>query len=112
VAKKSAKFKDILKEAVGGVVGLNPIGGMMGGSSTGDAQMAIDKNALSDIFKRDRRKRFEGEKSVVLREDADGSVTLKRTGVNEMKLVVRRGSKEKTYNLSEEAVSGLIDLME
>lgn len=111
---KSAKFKDLLKEAIGGMVTIKPIGGMMGGSQSRQNQdnFNFNQSALNDIFKsRNKKSRFVEEKSVVLREDDEGSITLKRTGLREMEIVIRRGSKENVYSLSEEAQEALEQLL-
>lgn len=126
-----AKFKELLKEAVGGVVSTPAINSGHGstsqrsgdsrvdtggkftfdaselpGSNQGGGQKQSDFSQSDFSSKGNPREAFEdtsGPSTMVLHEDDGGSVTLRDHGAGNYDVVVRAGSQEKVFELDEGA---------
>lgn len=121
-----AKFKELLKEAVGGVVSTPAINSGHGSTSqrSGDSRVdtggkfTFDASELpgsnqgggqkqSDFSSQGNpREAFadmSGPSTMVLHEDDGGSVTLRDHGAGNYDVVVRAGSQEKVFELDEGA---------
>lgn len=123
-----AKFKDLIQEAVGGVVSTGAVNSQAGRTSAIQQHMekngysfdpsklpGADDNVASDYQravqqdnsnKANPKQAFgeaENQSSVVLHEEDAGSVTLRKHGPDSYDIVVRQGSAEKVFEIDSDS---------
>jgi len=120
MAKQSSKFKELLKEVAGGVVDMPATNGQggLGYTERSDQErygFEFDPDGMPHNNKPNNKSAFENKKnettnSVVIYEDSESSITLRRNTPQEFEVVLREGSQENVFEIDREAASAIKQL--
>lgn len=119
MGKRSSKFKELLKEIAGGVVStpaINSQGGL-GYTERSDKErygFEFDPDGMPNSSGPSEKSAFSetqtNSRSVVLYEDENGAVTLRKSAPQNYEIVVRKGSKEMVSEVDGDTVSRIKQL--